>query len=838
MKTGLYRFYWKRDLASQWQFSLLLVLAIAFGVGSVLSLHSYKSNLTNSILFEARELLGADLALQSSQSIQSKSRKTIAELLPKESDSASAVQFLSMISSNKGEETSLATIKAQQSSYPFFGAIATSPPNKYESLGPNDILIEPNLARNLRVKVGDLIQLGDKNFKLIGFIEREPGSVGSFVGTAPTAIINIKDLDSTGLVQRGSRIRYTEYIKLPQNDSATSWKRKHFETLAKIDITIYLNTETSSGSQQFLTNTFDFLIILALGGFFLGILSVYAAIQAKLQGKQEEIAIFKCLGAETNTYLRLVVGEIFILSCIGTVMGFAIAKFILTMMPDWTGSDFLQRVPKTISMTSIFWGCLLGIVMPITIAALPIAQVKNIPPIWALRGVTSQEGAKQRKKQIFGMVLVFLAFLGLSWAETSSIPKALTFAASILLLPLVVLFAFYGIGLGLRYLASQGFLSHTWSILLRKVIRNAGSLRNSILGLGSALFLVCLALVLQESILTLGGAREKERRPNVFVMDIRKDQLQKFDSLCQNFQVEKRILSPVIGARLSKINGIPIRKEEIQFDASERNWRSTAKTREYFLSYRSDLYSTEEVSSGNWWKRDQKNQISVEKDFAKYLGAGVGDSLAFNVQGVEIEGKISNLRTVNWSDMKPNFVVIFSGGKIEKAPRYYISSLLLRESEDRYQLQKALVKTMPNLTIFDTEKAIQSFLDILGKVSQVVQLMTSFVVMGAMVLVFTSLYSSQIQREKEAFLLRVIGADQTVLSRLYRTEAILVFGMSFGIGLLYSLIADVFLNSYALDLEPVVPWNWIAIVGLISAAFVFGVYFLGLLPLRRKLLKS
>lgn len=72
----------------------------------------------------------------------------------------------------------------------------------------------------------------------------------------------------TGLVQRGSRIRYTIYAKFPETVDSLGWKDKEFEALIKEDLTIYHNTEVNSGSQQFIKNTFDYMALLALAGFF------------------------------------------------------------------------------------------------------------------------------------------------------------------------------------------------------------------------------------------------------------------------------------------------------------------------------------------------------------------------------------------------------------------------------------------------------------------------------------------------------------------------------------------------------------------------------------------
>lgn len=65
MKASLFRFYLKRELFSRFRYSLLIVVSITLGVGSVIGIHSYKDNTANAIKKEAKSIMGADLALQS-----------------------------------------------------------------------------------------------------------------------------------------------------------------------------------------------------------------------------------------------------------------------------------------------------------------------------------------------------------------------------------------------------------------------------------------------------------------------------------------------------------------------------------------------------------------------------------------------------------------------------------------------------------------------------------------------------------------------------------------------------------------------------------------------------
>lgn len=831
MKASLFRFYLKRELFSRFRYSILIVISITLGVGSVIGIHSYKDNTANAIRKEAKSIMGADLALQSPQEITNSAKDLLKNRLPKGAKTSASIQFLSMISNESGSENSLSFVKGIETSYPFYGEMKTEPEDAYHNLKPNQVLLDPSLVENLKLKLGDRVRLGDSLLVLAGVVLKEPGAVGSFVGSAPGSIIRKDTAIQTGLVQRGSRIRYTIYLQFPESTDTLDWKDKEFESFIKEDLTIYHNTEVNSGSQQFIKNTFDYMALLALAGFFLGAISVYTAVRTRLLEKRNEIAILMCLGAKPNIILLLVFSEILILSLLGTVFGLLLGIFIQSLLPDISGIMSVgTNVILGLSASSLLWSFVLGVILPLLISIPLVLETRSVKPLAALKEVESQTSGNLSSSywQFGSFVLIYFLFTSLAILETESIFKGILFTLVLLTLPLLVYGLYILFGTFLQKISKLGWLSKEWSLVTKKVTRKSGALRLSIIGLGSALFILTLSLILQESLLELSGAREIERRPNMFLLDIRETQKEGLLHAISKFPVEKQYVAPVIGARLSKVNGEPVKKEDTIKNAMDRNWRATARTREYFLSYRDSLYDTEEVTKGKWWKETSQNEISVERDFSSYLQAGIGDELTFNVQGREVSGKITNLRSVNWADMKPNFVVLFSRGILEKAPRFYIVSLLIDKGTDRYQLQKVIVNQFPNITVIDTEKTIQAFMGILEKVTQMMALMTIFILAASFVLVFTTLYASQSERKREFALLRVIGANSRFMGKHFLREAFLVSVISFFLGLVYAVGSNEVLNRSVLELRSVYPYGQLCLVFIGICFVTVTLYSLGL----------
>jgi len=63
------------------------------------------------------------------------------------------------------------------------------------------------------VSSNDSIKVGNKVFIVSGVVTKIPGGGGLTSTLAPAVYVSLKALDSTGLIQFGSRIGYSIYIK-------------------------------------------------------------------------------------------------------------------------------------------------------------------------------------------------------------------------------------------------------------------------------------------------------------------------------------------------------------------------------------------------------------------------------------------------------------------------------------------------------------------------------------------------------------------------------------------------------------------------------------------------
>ncbi|WP_205755499.1 hypothetical protein, partial [Bacillus amyloliquefaciens] len=75
---------------------------------------------------------------------------------------------------------------------------------------PGEVWAEARLFAALDLKIGQSIDIGNSSLRLSRVLTYEPDRAGDFYSLTPRVLMNMQDLEATGVVQPGSRVRYRE----------------------------------------------------------------------------------------------------------------------------------------------------------------------------------------------------------------------------------------------------------------------------------------------------------------------------------------------------------------------------------------------------------------------------------------------------------------------------------------------------------------------------------------------------------------------------------------------------------------------------------------------------
>ncbi|NJW54996.1 hypothetical protein HC175_18970, partial [Salinimicrobium sp. CDJ15-91] len=139
--------------------------------------------------------------------------------------------------------------------------------------------------------------------------------------------------------------------------------------------------------------------------------------------------------------------------------------------------------------------------------------------------------------------------------------------------------------------------------------------------------------------------------------------------------------------------------------------------------------NSEVLTSGEWTSEvDGTNliPISISDNFAEDAVVEVGDRLSFNVQGVIMNTEVGSIRTVDWSQMQPNFSIVFPKGVLESAPQFRVMTTKVENEEASAALQQQLVRSFPNISIIDLRQVLTVVEGILNKIAWLINFMAFF----------------------------------------------------------------------------------------------------------------
>lgn len=774
-----------RDARKNWSRLLLFVSAIVLGIAVLTAIQGFRHNIERDIDAEAKELLGADLVLRSYFEADS-TLQTLLDTLG--TQRAYTKAFATMLQVAATGQTRLVQLRAQEGDYPFYGSLSTLPENAVDTYttGPY-ALIDQGLMNQFALQTGDTIMLGRQAFTIAGALQAVPGYAEIATAISPKVYISMDWLDSTGLVQKGSRVFYRYYFLL---DAGTDADALAEELKPLLDASSYEATTIDSNREntgQAFNDLTGFLNLVGFIALLLGAVGVAGTVQVYLQEKRATVAMLRTLGVRARDAMLIYWHQVVLMSIAGSVAGALLGTGLQMGMPALL-ADFLPlTITASFSAQAFLQGVATGIGMAMLFALLPLIRLRRISPLEAIRVQTEPAGRDALSYLIMGIItlsiLLFARWQAGSWQAAYLFTGIMAGGALLL----------SGMAWLLMY-ASRRFFPQGWPYTWRQGMANLFRPHNQtlllvvIIGLGTALIstLFFIRTLLLQNIAVSGS----DNQPNVILFDIQPSQVAAVQEFTreEGFPVLQTV--PIVTLRLEAINGTP--RSTFLAD-SNSTIPEFVFNREYRVTYRDTLIDTETITEGEMGRLGTDGEltgITIEERYAETMEVEVGDTLLWDIAGIRIPTVVSGIREVNWRRVQTNFLVVFPAGLLEKAPQFYVLVSRFEEPASSLAYQQSLVKQFPNVSVIDLNQILATAEEVLGKVSFAIQFMALFSIGTGLLILISSLYLSRLQRIKETVLLRTLGAGRKQLLRIQLVEYLLLGVMATATGMVIALIAS------------------------------------------------
>ena len=738
-----------------------VMVALTLIIACVVALSTLALRVEKVMTNQGRDLLAADLVFRSSNPIPT----TLVEQAQQAGLTISSQsRFQTMAFSDINMQ--LVTVKSVQSNYPLRGELDLRGSSELpiRQVNPGELWVSARLLSLLDAKMGDTVAIGDAELAISGVIKDEPELVYNPFNSIPNLFIHDSDLDKTGAVQVGSRVRYRLFINGDLQTLATL--QANYELQAG-ESWVDQNRESRAASlmdkaKQYLSLTILMVILMAAVTLILTCLH-YA------RNRSETVSMLKSMGA-SRAWLRLWLStQVLIMFAVAFVAGSSLG-LLLEYLLRIPLVDILPKELPSVGIQPFLFA--IGVALCIGLPALliPLTRLLDAP---AINVIQKQE--THYSKTSWWLLLLPITALIVFYGSNK-----LVWMVLIGLLVLFVLLA--GLSYGLLKLLGKLKWSAAFSLALSRINRSPKNSMMQLAALAGSLMLVALIWLIKSDLLGNWQQTLAPDAPNVFAINISPEQQQGYLKQIDILQLPHSDAFAIIRGRITAIND----QNTIESEAYQNEDVHILK-REINFTWAKQLPVYNEVVAGQW---TGEKTVSVEQEVASELGINLGDKLTFEVNSQAFSATVNSIRAVEWQSLKPNFVFIFSEDVVADLPATWMVSFRAEQTQTPFVNQ--LARLYPTVTLLDLRTMANKIQSLLKQISFSLTGLAALGVLAGILLIFTLLRLSLSERKREITLYRTLGASKKRISHTLWAE----YGLlAISAGFVAAIAAEVILFS-------------------------------------------
>lgn len=777
----------------------VVAAALVVAVAAVSTIGFFTDRVQSALNARATDLLGADMLVSSTGGIAPEIDAKIAELGLQQ---VRLVEFPS-VALTDDDDSSLIAVKVVAEGYPLRGELQVS-----DQLGSTvqlaqgipaagEFWAEGRLLSELGLAVGDKIQVGKLNLPISRVIHYESDRGGSLFQVAPRVMFNQADLDASGLIGPGSRVRYTLQLKgeEPQLQALRSWT----EAQEFPGVRVQGVTDARPEIRRALERVGRFLGLAAMLTVLVAGAAVTVSLQGLVQRESDAAAIKRCFGATQAEVLGQMFKRLGLISLFASIIGLLIGYLMQAVIAAAIGQWFDAELPAPGLLPAVA-GVATGLITLVGFGLPSVLRIRQVPVVRVLR---RELGAPPAAAWLVGGTALLALAVLLLWQARSATLAGLVLLAMVAAICLLALCA---------RLAAWG--ARRWSAKLRPGIpfgaaalarrQSAGILQVSAFGLG--LLALLLLSVVGGDLLENWQRELPDDAPNMFLINIQPEQRAGIEQRLVEASTTPVDLYPMSRGRLISINDELV-DPEVYEDSRDQN----LARREWNISSLAEAREDNPIVAGSWWQDDQLDQslFSIEDGVAKRLGIELGDRLTYRVAGEDYSGTVSSFREVTWDSFKPNFFLVATPSWQAKLPATYMTSLRLPE-EGQGAFIASLVREFPGITALDVRAMIEQVSGLLDSGSAAVRYTLAFTLLAGVVVLVAAVQASASERRREAALQRAMGATRSEVRAALLAEFAALGALAGFLAAIVAVITGQLVSHYVFEVS--LPINWLLLV--------------------------
>ncbi|MDN4631281.1 FtsX-like permease family protein [Sphingomonas sp. PsM26] len=812
-----------RDLRRGGRGLVLLVACLFLGTAALAGIGSLAASMIAALDANGRQILGGDVEFTVSQR-----RATVAELatFAQAGRVSETVSMRAMMSRGVGTPAMLVDLRGTDAAWPLVGrfrlaagALASRPHDR-------EIAIAAAAADRLGVKAGDTVRMGMTPLHVVGIIAEEPDRLGAGFTLGPPALVDLKGLDATALVQPGSLYESHYRIALAKPADAKAVRDRLLARVSDSGWSARTSDSAAGGLRRGIDQFGQFLLLVGLAALAIAGVGVGSGVAAYLAGKTRIIATLKVLGATSRTIATVFLAQLGMVAAVGIGGGLLVGAAVPWLVTGIVGAAL--PVPPRLALypVPLATAALLALLVALLFALPALARARDVPAATLLRDAL---GTRRRPSAIVlgVMALLVAALVALAVLTASNRLLALGFVGAVS--ALIVLLCL--VGLAIRFTAAG--LPRARRPLVRLAIANLhrpGAQTDRLvvaLGLGFSLF-VALAVIDASLSSELRNAAPA-KAPRFFAIDLQPEDAATFAQAVKGAAPAAKIealpslrgsIVALRGQRVADMKTLPEGAWILRGDRTI-TWSATLPPRNA-------------VVAGRWWSADYRGPplVSLEDKAAAALGLKIGDTITVSVLGVDVPARIAVLRKIDWGGLGLNFAIVFSPGYIEEAPHGLLASVYAAPADDGV-IMRSVGTSLPSVTLIRVGDVIGQLGAVLGQIAVAIRAAAAVTVAAGIAVLIGAVSASARARRYDAVILKLLGGSRRqvlgaqALEYAMLATILVVVALAVGTGAGWYVVTQVFSIAWAPR------WDIVAATLAIAVAITLGMGIAGSIPALR-----
>ena len=771
----------------------LLSVALVLAVTSVTGIALFTDRLEQALLLESASMLAADRIISGRDELPG---EVIAAAQQQGLRTATTLSFTSMVFA--ANANLLVAAKAVSDGYPLRGQVIVADQaftrGTPVSGGPavGQVWLESRALPALGIAVGDTVFVGEAELTVGRIIIAEPDRAGGSMlnNIGPRLMLHVDDVAATGVVQPGSRVNW-RYLLAADDQSAledfTRWFRAREQWHGRFSL-----RDVRDQSQEVavaLERAEGFLLLGALFAVILAGVAIALTARRYSQRHYDHVAILKTLGCTsgqiTLIYLAIQLLLALLAILVGLVLGNLLHLAILQLL-----QSLLQLSLPAASLQPYLIGALTALVCLLAFALPPLLALRETPPLRVLRRDLGQQRFSDRWPWGFGLLGSVLLIY---WYSRDLVLTGVLLSAVVAIALLVAVISW----LLLQSAGPVGMKAgNVWKLAMTAIRRRRGQNVLQVTMFSVTIMSLLILTLLRTDLIKEWQAQLPEGTPNHFLMNITGEQITDIEHFFAEHGIASSAFYPLISARVTRINGeIASRSDNPDGEAGSSlvenagpqagegdaeqalaldgqqsiaagsTATGTPVRRQLArrqVTWAAELPPENQLTAGEWWHDDSApGYVSIEQEYAGWLGLQLGDRLEFEINRQVIHGEVSSFRRVRWDNMQPNFFIIFSPGTIDHLAGTYLSTALLER--ERKILLNELIRQFPTLVVIEVDALIEQIQTIIARVTAAIELVSVLVLVCGALVLLACVNATLDERLHENAILRTLGAGRKLI---------------------------------------------------------------------------